>query len=62
MSLFYVIDKSFDKMHFTCNWVDLGVFNTSRNKISRSSVEVIQVYPRNKLNSADSLKLDRCSY
>ena len=25
MSLFYVIGKSFDKMHFTYNWVDLGV-------------------------------------
>ena len=22
--IFYVIGKSFDKMHFTCNWVDLG--------------------------------------
>ena len=32
----------FDKMHFTCNWVVLGVFNTSRNKISISSVEVIK--------------------
>ena len=24
MSLFYVIGLSFDKMHFTCIWVDLG--------------------------------------
>ena len=38
MLLFYVIDK----VHFTCNWVDLGVFNTSRNCVSRSSVEVIK--------------------
>ena len=22
--IFYVIGKSFDKMHFTCNWIDLG--------------------------------------
>ena len=22
--IFYIIGKSFDKMHFTCNWVDLG--------------------------------------
>ena len=42
MSLFYVIEKSFDKMHFTYNWVDLGVFNTSRNCVSRLSVEVIK--------------------
>ena len=27
---------------FTCNWVDLGVFNTSRNKVSKSNVEVIK--------------------
>ena len=27
--------------HFTCNKVVLGVFNTLRNKVSRSSVEVI---------------------
>ena len=32
----------FDKTHFTYNWVDLGVFNTSRNYILRSSVEVIK--------------------
>ena len=32
----------FDKTHSTCNWVVLGVFNTSRNNVSRSSVEVIK--------------------
>ena len=37
---------------FTCNWVDLGVFNTSRNCVSRSSVEAMQVYPKFKLKSA----------
>ena len=42
MSLFYVIGLSFDKTHFTCNWIVLDVFNTSRNKVSRSSVEVIK--------------------
>ena len=42
MSLFYVIGLSFDKMHFTCNFVDIGVFNTLRNCVSRSSVEVIK--------------------
>ena len=26
MSWFYVIGLSFNKMHFTCNWVDLGCF------------------------------------
>ena len=30
-------------MHFTCIWVDLGsVLNTSRNHVSRSSVEAFK--------------------
>ena len=34
---------SFDKTHFTCIWVDLGcVLNTSKNHVSRSSVEVFK--------------------
>ena len=37
---------------FTCNLVDLGVFNTSRNCVSRSSVEAMQVCPRFKMKSA----------
>ena len=27
MLWFYVIDLSFDKMHFTCTWIDFIVFN-----------------------------------
>ena len=42
VKFFIVIGWSFDKTHFTCNWVVLGVFNTSRNKVSKSSVEVIK--------------------
>ena len=43
MSLIYVIGLSFDKMHFTCIWVDLGcVLNASRNHVSRSSVEAFK--------------------
>ena len=47
MSLFYVIGLSFD-----------NVFNTSRNYVSRSSVEDMQVCPRFKLKKCYSLKLD----
>ena len=42
MSWFYVIDLSFDKTHFTCILVDLGCLNTSRNHVSRSSVEAFK--------------------
>ena len=48
-------------MHFTCNWVVLGVFNTSRNKVSRSSVEIIKSVQETSWRSAYSLKLDSCS-
>ena len=46
------------KTHFTCNWIVLGVFNTSRNKVSRSSVEVIKSVQETSWRSAHSLKLD----
>ena len=43
MSWFYVIGLSFDKTHFTCIWIDLGcALNTSRNHVSRSSVEAFK--------------------
>ena len=45
-------------MHFTCNWIVLGVFNTSRNKISRSTVEIIKSIQETSWRSARSLKLD----
>ena len=48
MSLFYVIGLSFDKMHLY-----LGRFrmclNTSRNHVSRSSVEAFKSVQENKL-------------
>ena len=47
------IDWSFDKTHFTCNLLDIGVFNASRNNVSRISVKTMQVYPRNKWRSAE---------
>ena len=58
MSRFYEIGLSFDKTHFTCIWVDLDVFNTSKNCVSRPSVEDMQVCPRFKLKKCCSLKLD----
>ena len=38
-------------MHFTCNWVVLDVFNISRNKVLRSSVEVIKSVQESPLGS-----------
>jgi len=51
----------FDKTHSTCNWVVLGVFNTSRNKVSRSSVEVIKSVQEKASWSESSLILDTFS-
>ena len=39
-------------------WQIQDEFNASRNKVSSLSVKTMQVYPRNKLRSASSLKLD----
>ena len=36
-------------MHFTCYWVDLGWFKTSRNILFKSSVKAMKIGPRNKL-------------
>ena len=47
-------------MHFTCNWVDLGWFKTSKNILFKSSVKAMQIWPRNKWRKCCSLKLNRC--
>ena len=67
----YVIHLLGTYVTILCNWLILqkkrillvfgqiqNVFNTSRNCISRSSVEDIRVCPRNKLKKCLSLKLD----
>ena len=46
------IGLSFDKMHFTCNWVDLWWFKSSRNMLFKSRVKAMQIYSRNKWRSA----------
>ena len=37
------IGLSFDKTHFTCNWVDLGWFKSLRNMLFKSRVKAMQI-------------------
>ena len=57
--IFYVIGQSFDKMHFTCNLVDLGWFKYFKKQVFKFSIEVMQIWPRNMWKICCLLKLDR---
>ena len=43
------IGSSFDKIHFTCNWVDLGWFKSSRNMLFKPRVKAMQICSKKKV-------------
>ena len=61
MSWFYVIGLSFDKMHFTCIWVDLGCFKYFKKSCFKIKYWTFQVCSKKQVQSAKSLKLDSWS-
>ena len=42
------IGESFDKTHFTCNWLDLGWVYYFEEQEIKFSIEAMQICPRNK--------------
>ena len=44
----YRTGKSFDKTHFTCNWVDLGCVYYFKEQEFKFSIEAMHICPRNK--------------